>query len=77
MCKPPDVSCCAGERPRRRAVKRPSCGAITFVQRFGSGLQLNVHFHLFVPDGVLMFSRPTVCGRLCLKMTCLLIAELG
>ena len=31
MCKPPDVSCCAGERLRRRlrrrGVKRPSCGA--------------------------------------------------
>ena len=29
----------------------PSCGAITFVQRFGSALQLNVHFHVLVPDG--------------------------
>jgi hypothetical protein len=28
-----------------------SCGAITFVQRFGSALQLNVHFHVLVPDG--------------------------
>ena len=32
-------------------MKRPSCGAITFVQRFGSALQLNVHFHVLVPDG--------------------------
>ena len=38
-------------RLRRRGVKRPSCGAITFVQRFGSALQLNVHFHVLVPDG--------------------------
>ena len=41
---------------RRRAVRlgvvRPSCGSITFVQRFGSALQSNVHFHVLVPDGV-------------------------
>lgn len=28
------------------------CGAITFVQRFGSALQLNVHLHVAVPDGL-------------------------
>jgi len=33
-------------------VARPSCGSITFVQRFGSALQSNVHFHVLVPDGV-------------------------
>jgi hypothetical protein len=38
-------------RLRRRGIKQPSCGAITFVQRFGSALQLNVHFHVLVPDG--------------------------
>jgi hypothetical protein len=38
-------------RLRRRGVEAPSCGAITFVQRFGSALQLNVHFHVLVPDG--------------------------
>jgi hypothetical protein len=27
-------------------------GAITFVQRFGGLVNLNVHFHLVVPDGV-------------------------
>jgi Putative transposase len=37
-------------RMRRRSVKA-SCGAVTFVQRFGSALQLNVHFHVLVPDG--------------------------
>jgi len=31
---------------------RPSCGSITFVQRFGSALQSKVHFHVFLPDGV-------------------------
>lgn len=27
-------------------------GAVTFVQRFGSALQLNPHFHVLVPEGV-------------------------
>jgi hypothetical protein len=29
-----------------------SCGAVTFVQRFGDALNLNVHFHCLVLDGV-------------------------
>jgi hypothetical protein len=28
------------------------CGAVTLVQRFGSALNLNVHFHMLIPDGV-------------------------
>jgi hypothetical protein len=27
-------------------------GAVTFVQRFGGQLNLNVHFHVVIPDGV-------------------------
>jgi hypothetical protein len=27
-------------------------GAVTLIQRFGSALNLNVHFHMLVPDGV-------------------------
>lgn len=27
-------------------------GAVTFIQRFGSALNLNVHFHMLFPDGV-------------------------
>ncbi|MBM4281523.1 MAG: hypothetical protein FJ137_12455 [Deltaproteobacteria bacterium] len=38
-------------RLRRRHIVQPHCGAITFVQRFGSALQLNLHFHVLVPDG--------------------------
>ena len=38
-------------RMRRRGLRQPACGAVTFVQRFGSALQLNVHFHVLVPDG--------------------------
>ncbi|HUJ25425.1 MAG TPA: transposase [Myxococcales bacterium] len=37
---------------RRRAGGRGECGAITFVQRFGGALNLNVQFHCVVPDGV-------------------------
>jgi Putative transposase len=38
-----------------KAVCRQSqaqCGAITLIQRFGSALNLNVHFHMLIPDGV-------------------------
>lgn len=34
---------------RRRSLQ---CGAVTFVQRFGDALNLNVHFHSLVLDGV-------------------------
>jgi hypothetical protein len=42
---------------RRRArrqwgVARGQCGAVTFVQRFGDALNLNVHFHSLLLDGV-------------------------
>jgi hypothetical protein len=31
---------------------KTQCGAVTFVQRFGSALNLNVHFHMIACDGV-------------------------
>jgi hypothetical protein len=42
---------------RRRARKhsgitKSQCGAVTFVQRFGGAINLNVHFHSLVLDGV-------------------------
>ena len=37
---------------RARGIREPNTGAITFVQRFGGLVNLNVHFHLVVPDGV-------------------------
>ncbi|MBW2401881.1 MAG: transposase [Deltaproteobacteria bacterium] len=42
---------------RRRArqqwnFRAPQCGAVTFVQRFGSALNLNLHFHTLALDGV-------------------------
>jgi hypothetical protein len=38
-------------RTQREGLENAQCGAITFVQRFGS-LNLNVHFHVLVLDGV-------------------------
>lgn len=45
----------ASLRRRTRAqwgVSRGFCGAVTFVQRFGSALNLNLHFHTLALDGV-------------------------
>ena len=39
-------------RARRRGVGEGQTGAVTFVQRFGSALQLTPHFHALLPDGV-------------------------
>ncbi|MBW2416996.1 MAG: transposase [Deltaproteobacteria bacterium] len=36
----------------KRGVGRGQCGAVTFIQRFGSALNLNVHFHTLALDGV-------------------------
>ena len=37
---------------RRLGVSRPLPGAVAFVQRFGSALQLTPHFHVLVPEAV-------------------------
>jgi hypothetical protein len=39
-------------RARRRGLTSVQCGAVTFLQRFGDALHLNVHFHSLVLDGV-------------------------
>src|SRR5256886_4079984 len=39
-------------RARRAGTLAPRAGAVTFVQRFGGALNLNVHFHCVIPDGV-------------------------
>ena len=46
-------------RARRAGVCSPQAGAITFIQYFGGALNLNVHFHCIIPDGV--FERE--CGE--------------
>jgi hypothetical protein len=38
-------------RAKRTGIRDPQCGAVNFVQRFGS-LNLHVHYHLVVLDGV-------------------------
>ena len=37
---------------RKQGIKGPLCGAVTFIQRFGSALNVNIHFHTLVPEGV-------------------------
>ncbi len=32
--------------------RKARCGAVTFVQRFGNALNLNVHFHTLALDGI-------------------------
>ena len=39
---------------RRTGVVEPRTGGVTLVQRFGGAINLNVHFHTLVPDGVFM-----------------------
>ena len=39
-------------RARRDRLMGGECGAVTFVQRFGGSLNLNVHMHVVVLDGV-------------------------
>lgn len=49
---------------RRKAkslgLKKVHCGSVTFIQRFGSALNLNIHFHSVVPDGV-FYQRNGYC----------------
>lgn len=44
----------AGARPSRAN----SSGAVTFIQRFNSALELSLHFHILIPDGVFIRDRP-------------------
>ncbi|MDF1566289.1 MAG: transposase zinc-binding domain-containing protein [Deltaproteobacteria bacterium] len=37
---------------RRLGVRDPLCCSLTCIQRIGDALNLNVHFHSFLPDGV-------------------------
>ncbi len=46
---------------RRRARRKwhipaEQCGAVTFIQRFGSALNLNIHFHTLALDGVYTYT---------------------
>jgi hypothetical protein len=48
------------DRARRILGLSGRCGAVTVVQRFGGALNMNVHFHVMVLDGVHV---ETVPGR--------------
>ena len=37
---------------KRAGIRKARCGAVTFVQRFGGAINLNIHLHSLVPDGV-------------------------
>ena len=39
-------------KARKHGIKRARTGSVTFIQRFGSALNLNVHFHALFTDGV-------------------------
>jgi hypothetical protein len=46
---------------RAHGIRDGQTGTVTVIQRFGSGLQLNIHFHTLVLDGVFSDAPP---GRL-------------
>jgi len=43
---------------RARGIPTGQTGTVTVIQRFGSGIQLNVHFHTLVLDGTFNQPRP-------------------
>jgi hypothetical protein len=49
----------AWQRRRARAmgIRNARCGAVTFVQRFGGFVNLNIHFHAVLPDGVFVMDE--------------------
>jgi Putative transposase/Transposase zinc-binding domain len=46
---------------RQWGVRAEQCGAVTFLQRFGSALNLNLHFHTLALDGA--YSHPDEYGE--------------
>jgi hypothetical protein len=46
------ISSLQKKKARQLGVNEPKVGAVTFFQRFGSALNLNVHFHVLFTDGV-------------------------
>jgi Putative transposase/Transposase zinc-binding domain len=46
-------------RAKKQGVADPHSGTVTVIQRFGSGLRLNVHFHILLPDGVFAHDAST------------------
>jgi hypothetical protein len=53
---------------RRLGVRHGQSGTLTVIQRFGGALNLNIHFHTLVLDGVFTTSGPR--GRAVLSRVC-------
>lgn len=49
------------EQARRIGIRKARSGAVLFPQRFGGSLNLNVHYHVAVPDGA--YTRDAVSER--------------
>ena len=49
---------------RTRGHADASVGSVTFVQRFGSALNLHLHFHAVLPDGVFVHPDGAAPGTL-------------
>jgi hypothetical protein len=49
-------------RKAGHSYRSASTGAVTFIQRFGSALNLNIHFHMLLLDGVYT-GRPDSGGQ--------------
>ena len=45
------------QQARAQGYADARCGSVTFVQRFGSALNLNPHFHVLMLDGVYVSSE--------------------
>ncbi len=45
-------------RAKRNVVESPQCGAVNFVQRCGSRVNLHVHYHLVALDGMVARDAP-------------------
>ena len=48
------------KQARRKGLKKPQCGAVSFTQRFGSRVNLNLHHHAILPEGVFVEAEGAV-----------------
>jgi len=45
------------KKAKKAGLGKVQTGAVTFIQRFGAALNLNIHFHTLIPDGVFVESN--------------------
>src|SRR5215475_9441503 len=57
-CMPEHCSAFYARTARALGIPDGRTGSVTVIQRFGSGLQLNVHFHTLALDGVVQSDWP-------------------